>query len=337
MQQQQHQHQHSDMQQQQYEQISNMQHESQSQRDNKVNTTMTPRTSMPHHPMALIDSTTTLGTGASEDFNDISTPRNASDSPLRNITTPPRHYTDDDSATASTEHIARAQRESEKLKTIGNSNMSKKDYIAAIDAYSQAIFLTPNGPNSHVYYSNRAAAYCYLERYAEAEMDSTKSLKCNPNYSKALARLGLSRFFLGNYNGAVQAYSRALELDPDNAASRSYLRKALTKVQQIDSLTSRGSLDTEDNGNMDGHYDGLANPISTEESAGEEDEMGRNFGYQQQQQLRERRSVSPPNKGQTSSRNHRLKNESRSKTTNRSGAILDGCGYEMELGPDDER
>ena len=115
------------------------------------------------------------------------------------------------------------------------------------------------------------------------------------------------------------------------------MQKALAKVQQIDSLTSPGSLDTEDNGNMDGHYDGLANSISTKKSAGEEDKMGRNFGYLQQQQLQERCSVSPSNKGQTSSHNHRLKNESRSRTSNCSGAILDGCGYEMELGPDDER
>ena len=86
---------------------------------------MTPQSSMPHHPMALIDSTTTLGTGALEDFKDISTPQNASNSPLRNITTPPQHYTDDDS-TFNTEQIAQAQRESEKLKTIGNSNLSKK-------------------------------------------------------------------------------------------------------------------------------------------------------------------------------------------------------------------
>ena len=168
---------------------------------------------MPHHPMALIDSTTTLGTGALEDFKDISTPQNASNSPLRNITTPPQHYTDDDS-TFNTEQIAQAQRESEKLKSIGNSNLSKTKYITAIDTYSQAIYLTPNGPTSHVYYSNCAAAYCYLERYAKAEMDSTKSLECKPNHGKAFARLGLSRFFLEDYSGAVQAYLRALKFRP---------------------------------------------------------------------------------------------------------------------------
>jgi hypothetical protein len=35
---------------------------------------------------------------------------------------------------------------------------------------------------------------------------------------------------LGDYAGAVEAYTSALEYDPDNAASKSYLSKALAKM-----------------------------------------------------------------------------------------------------------
>ena len=124
------------------------------------------------------------------------------------------------------------EREAEKFKVKGNQFMAQREYQMALDAYSQAIKMCPNGSQSHVYYSNRAASLCYLERYAEAAKDSGQSLKLNPTYGKAHARLGLSRFFLNDLPGAIQAYTAALEYDPDNAASKSYLAKAKAKLAQ---------------------------------------------------------------------------------------------------------
>lgn len=123
-------------------------------------------------------------------------------------------------------------READHLKAEGNRQMSKKEYDKAIKSYSRALRLCPAGPNSHVYFSNRAAAMCYLERYEEAELDSERSLALQPEYGKAHARLGLSRYFLKDYGGAVEAYESALLYDPDNAASRSYLVKAKSKLDK---------------------------------------------------------------------------------------------------------
>lgn len=116
--------------------------------------------------------------------------------------------------------------------------MARREYTLALDAYTQAIQCSPNGPQSHVYYSNRAAALCYLERYQEAVEDSEQSLKLSPSYGKAHARLGLSRFFLRDYAGAVKAYTAALQHDPDNAASQSYLAKAQAKLEGRNSRSS---------------------------------------------------------------------------------------------------
>ena len=124
------------------------------------------------------------------------------------------------------------EREAEKYKTKGNACMSNKEYQAAWQAYTTAIQAAPNGSQSHVYYSNRAAALCYLERYQEAEEDSEVSLQLKPTYGKAHARLGLSRFFRSNFMGAIEAYTAALQYDPDNAASKSYLLKAKTKLEK---------------------------------------------------------------------------------------------------------
>ena len=68
------------------------------------------------------------------------------------------------------------------------------------------------------------------ELYADAEEDSLQSLHLKPDYAKAYARLGLSRFFLKNYVGIVEAYAKAFEFDPDNAASKSYRAKAMAKL-----------------------------------------------------------------------------------------------------------
>ena len=90
-------------------------------------------------------------------------------------------------------------KEAEKHKLKGNSLMASRDYKAALEEYSCAIDLCPDGPQSHVYFSNRATALCYLEHYKDAEADSAHSLSLVPTYGKAHARLGLSKFFMGDY------------------------------------------------------------------------------------------------------------------------------------------
>mmetsp|Transcript_21666 Transcript_21666/g.48424 ORF Transcript_21666/g.48424 Transcript_21666/m.48424 type:complete len:789 (+) Transcript_21666:149-2515(+) len=124
------------------------------------------------------------------------------------------------------------EKEANRYKSKGNACMASRDYEGAISAYTSALKLCPDGPSSHVYFSNRAAALCYLERYEEAELDSETSVQLRPDYGKGYARLGLSRFFLRDYGGAVLAYQEALKYEPDNMASQSYLAKAMKKVEQ---------------------------------------------------------------------------------------------------------
>ncbi len=126
--------------------------------------------------------------------------------------------------------LSNEEQEADRLKGEGNKAMARKQYEEAVRYYSRALRLSPAGSNSHVYFANRAAALCYLERYEEAELDAERGLALSPEYGKAHARLGLSRYFLKDYYGAVEAYESALRYDPDNAASKSYLAKARAKV-----------------------------------------------------------------------------------------------------------
>lgn len=116
------------------------------------------------------------------------------------------------------------------LKVNGNKAMARKQYSEAIKLYTKALRLAPAGPQSHVYFSNRAAALCYLERYEEAELDAERALALHPEFGKAHARLGLSRYFLKDYHGAVEAYESAAAYDPNNESNRIYLAKAKLKL-----------------------------------------------------------------------------------------------------------
>ena len=126
----------------------------------------------------------------------------------------------------------------DQLKVEGNKAMERKEFEKAVQYYSKSLSLAPAGRNSHIYFSNRATAFCYLECYEEAELDAERSLALNPEYGKAYARLGLSRFFLKDYFGAMDAYESALIYDPTNTTSKSYLEMAKAKVDCQGTYTS---------------------------------------------------------------------------------------------------
>lgn len=136
--------------------------------------------------------------------------------------------------------------EAESLKVRGNACMQQKKYSQARDFYTKALELVPMGPTSHVYYSNRAAALLSMRNFTEAVWDAERSIQLKPKYPKAHARLGLARFLLGQYKEAVESYTRAVELEPTNETSISYLEKSKRKVADA-SLSTRNvvSVDNE--------------------------------------------------------------------------------------------
>jgi len=80
-----------------------------------------------------------------------------------------------------------AKAKADALKQTGNSQMSKKDYAAAISAYTEAIALDPTNA---VYYSNRAAAYSSSGDHQKAVEDAEKAIEVDPKFVKAYSRLG---------------------------------------------------------------------------------------------------------------------------------------------------
>eukprot|EP01133_Synstelium_polycarpum_P015616 gene15616-18556_t len=115
----------------------------------------------------------------------------------------------------------------EKLKMEGNTKLSSHDYQGALDCYTRAIAY--DGTNA-IYYANRSSAYSNLKKYQEASQDADEAIKRNPGYGKAYFRLGSAKVSLGEYQAAVDAYNKAIELEPTNDVYRSSLAAAESKL-----------------------------------------------------------------------------------------------------------
>lgn len=126
----------------------------------------------------------------------------------------------------------------EERKQAGNVAIQKKDFELAVQLYSEALQYSADGPNSHIYYANRSAAYSHLLDYKNALSDAQSSIRLSPNYAKAYSRLGAAYFGLGNYKTAVDAFQSAVDLEPSNKTSKDSLDQAKQRLQEHESLAT---------------------------------------------------------------------------------------------------
>lgn len=126
------------------------------------------------------------------------------------------------------------KREAEQVKNEGNTLMREEKYEEALMCYNRygiqrrfnwiynnprnvivfrAISLDATNP---VFYCNRAATLSRLGDFQRAADDCKLSLRYDPKYSKAFGRLGIAYSKLNKLDLAVDAYQKALELEPNN-------------------------------------------------------------------------------------------------------------------------
>jgi tetratricopeptide (TPR) repeat protein len=137
--------------------------------------------------------------------------------------------------------------EADRFKCLGNKQMAQQKYEDAYESYSRAIEVSSSQPaaaghhgrhpESHVFFSNRAAACLSLKRYSDAVVDAQQSIAFQPTFSKAQARLGQALYFSRRYEESILAYEKALELDEHQGVERSditvsYLQKAEAKYEK---------------------------------------------------------------------------------------------------------
>mmetsp|Transcript_9333 Transcript_9333/g.21151 ORF Transcript_9333/g.21151 Transcript_9333/m.21151 type:complete len:665 (+) Transcript_9333:235-2229(+) len=166
--------------------------------------------------------------------------------------------------------LEQLQEEAERMKGLGNRHMSKQEYTRAYNAYSAALQLSPVGPSSHVFLSNRAASLLSLKRYSAAAVDARRAVALAPTFGKAHARLGQALYFLKQYAGAVEAYEDALKFEEEdgqssssnNAVTRAYLQKAKEKLaKQEEKRLKRAQAAEEDHERKDDQQVDINSPV----------------------------------------------------------------------------
>ncbi|KAL7473680.1 hypothetical protein ACHAXS_014179 [Conticribra weissflogii] len=162
------------------------------------------------------------------------------------------------------EELEQLQEEAERMKGLGNKHMAAQEYTRAYNAYSAALQLSPVGPSSHVFLSNRAASLLSLKRYSAAAVDARRAVALAPTFGKAHARLGQALYFLKQYKGAVEAYEDALRFEEadghggNSAVTRAYLQKAKEKLARQEEKERRKINAISSGGDGGGVDDGMS-------------------------------------------------------------------------------
>lgn len=103
----------------------------------------------------------------------------------------------------------------EVLKTLGNDAFKSKDYVKALEYYSQALQVDAN---NHVLYSNKSACYFNLNKFNEALGEAEKCIKIKDNWAKGYQRKGAAENALGQLWKAFVSFSIGKLVEPTNEA-----------------------------------------------------------------------------------------------------------------------
>lgn len=117
-------------------------------------------------------------------------------------------------------------------KAAGNAALAAGKVDEAVERYGEAIALCPDGPNSHVFYANRAAALMRMKAYDRAVSDCEASVALCPTYTKGHVRLGNALYYQGSLEPAIAAYEKALSIDPGNESAREQLQAARRRLEK---------------------------------------------------------------------------------------------------------
>ncbi|XP_038214917.1 stress-induced-phosphoprotein 1 [Zerene cesonia] len=115
----------------------------------------------------------------------------------------------------------------EQEKELGNEYFKKGDYSTAMKHYSEAI---KRNPDDAKLYSNRAACYTKLAAFDLGLKDCDQCCKLDPKFIKGWIRKGKILQGMQQHAKALNAYQKALELDPSNAEALEGYRACSTQL-----------------------------------------------------------------------------------------------------------
>lgn len=110
----------------------------------------------------------------------------------------------------------------------GAQALAVNDHERAVTIYSRVIERAPDYAEG---WNKRATARYLLERYAAAAADIRRTLSLEPRHFGALAGLGLVYSEIGQPRAAIDAFERALEINPHLEGTRRNLEMVRERLQ----------------------------------------------------------------------------------------------------------
>ncbi|KAG6514691.1 hypothetical protein ZIOFF_025061 [Zingiber officinale] len=123
-----------------------------------------------------------------------------------------------------------AKKRSLEAKSRGDDAFRKKDYLLAVDAYTQAIDLDPN---EATLLSNRSLCWIRLGQGEQALADAKACRALKPEWPKAYYREGAALRLLQRFDEAASVFYEAVELDPENKELVEAFREAVEAGRQF--------------------------------------------------------------------------------------------------------
>lgn len=123
----------------------------------------------------------------------------------------------------------------EEKKTLGNEAYKNKDYVTAITLYKESIALcNDNSEVLNVLYANLSAAYLSLKQFEDAVQAARKCLQVDPNFLKAHLRLSSALKEQNKIEEAYEAVTNGIKVG--KAQVNSSANKKKSKVSGLSEL-----------------------------------------------------------------------------------------------------
>ena len=111
----------------------------------------------------------------------------------------------------------------------GNARFKEANYQQAAVLYTEAISLDDS---QHALYSNRAACFLKLSRYAQAREDAEACVRLAPEFAKGHFRLALALQAEDKFPEACAAFTKTLNLEPNNKEAQAGLNMARMQAER---------------------------------------------------------------------------------------------------------
>ncbi len=133
--------------------------------------------------------------------------------------------------------MSSARERGDAKKNEGNEAFKARKYDEAIRLYTEAIDLDHT---SHVYYSNRAAAYLGKEAWEEAAKDGEECVHLNKNFVKGYHRWALALKGMKQYAKAMETLKAGQKVDFNNKDLNNLINEVepLAKSQEASKRSS---------------------------------------------------------------------------------------------------